>query len=210
MRSHKLLGGEFTLHSNPLTINIKQERNGYKRSCYKTQHTTSPFDTQILKHRSDKQGKQSSKDGSYKCLGRNRTCCTWGESVDEVVQRRLENGKEAKSHEYEADTWSYPMNIGGGCPAEDEEACCEEYTADHHWREASFGDGLVVICFKPAGIELVVAGVCWWVEIGWKWIDDLQNVCSAAENCTQEKRKKWKPILMKEISTTSVIWLSSS
>lgn len=58
------------------------------------------------------------------------------------------------------------MNTWGGCPAEDEEACCEEYAANHHGREASFGDGLVVICFKLAGIEIVIAGIRWLVDMG--------------------------------------------
>jgi len=48
--------------------------------------------------------------------------------------------------------------MGGGRPAEDEETGGEEDGADHHWGEAGFRDGAVVVLNEAAGIEGVIAG----------------------------------------------------
>lgn len=51
------------------------------------------------------------------------------------------------------------MDLDLRSPAKDEEATGEEHGAEHHWWEASFGDGAVVVCFEAGYVEFLVGEV---------------------------------------------------
>lgn len=113
-----------------------------------------------MKHGCDKQRKWSCEYGPNKCLGRNCAGCIGSKCIDEVVECSLEYREESEAHEDEAEAWGYPAYGSGGCPAKYEEACSKEYAANHHWRKACFGYRLIVVGFKFAGVEFVIAKNC--------------------------------------------------
>lgn len=111
-----------------------------------------------MEHRVNKQRECCRKNTSQKSIGGD---CGSGESlerVNEVVERRLENGKEAEAHADEPDHGRDPRGGFLGRPAEDEEPAREEDGANHHWWEAGFGDGFVVVGLEFDDVEFVVAG----------------------------------------------------
>lgn len=69
----------------------------------------------------------------------------------------MEDGEETKSHADEPDHGRDPVDALVGGPAKDEKPTGEEDRADHHWREAGFGDRFVVVLLEFTDVKFVVA-----------------------------------------------------
>jgi hypothetical protein len=133
-----------------------------------------------MKHGVHKQRERRRKDRPQERIRSHGARRVLHKRVDEVVQRRLEDGEEAEAHEHEARAGRDPEDRGRRRPAEHEEPGGEEYRADHHGREARFGNGLVVVRFEAPDVEPVVPGrgVLEGVRRGGGWC--LQDVGSSS------------------------------
>lgn len=112
-----------------------------------------------MEHGVREQRERRREDGSQERVRRHRARRVPLEGVDEVVQGRLKDGEEAEAHEHEPDAGREPEYLRVGRPSEDEQASCEEERSAHHWWEAGFGYGSVVVCHEASGVEFVVPSI---------------------------------------------------
>ena len=85
-----------------------------------------------MQQRPDEQRERTGKDTAQECVRRDGAGGVPLERVDEVIQRGLEDSKEAQSYEDGADAWCNPVDVGRRGPGEDEEPGAETQTAHHH------------------------------------------------------------------------------
>ena len=101
-----------------------------------------------MHHGRYKQRKRSRKRRSQERVrGHGARAVAW-ESVDEVVERGLEDCEESESGQGTSDNGRDPVDGGRGSPGENEEAAGENDGPQHHGWEPGFGNGSVAVCLE--------------------------------------------------------------
>lgn len=105
---------------NPPPIDIKQIRNRNHSNSKESKKTARPVDPQIMKHRRGEQwecSREGASEESVSCNGRGGVHL---ERVNQIVQRGLEDRKEAETHARCGNAGSYPGDTFVRCPPEHE------------------------------------------------------------------------------------------
>lgn len=138
---------------------VEQKRNHDHPSADETDQARRPADAQVVIHGRNHDGQDAGHDATEQGVGRHRARGVPLEGVDDVVQRRLEDGDDAGPGHDQPDHGRDPVEMGGRRPAREEDAAGEEETADHHGRQAGLGDGEVARRVELADVEVLVAVV---------------------------------------------------
>lgn len=145
--------------ADPLPKDIEQIRDRNQRDGHEPKHTRRPVHAHLTEHDVREERETAGEETAEEGVGRDRARRDLLERVDEVVQRRLEDGEEAEAHEHGADEGPDPVDLRVPRPAEDEEAGGEQDRADHHGGQAGFGDGEVVVGAEALDVEFLVEEV---------------------------------------------------
>ena len=81
------------------------------------------------------------------------------ERIDEIIQRALENRKEAEPQHRGTNAGRDPGDRLIGRPAEDEEPRGKEHGPDHHGRKPRFWNGFVAVGDVASVVELIVKNI---------------------------------------------------
>lgn len=106
--------------------------------------------------RPDNERESASKTRTHK-----RVCCNRGrgilcESVDEIVERTLEDGEEPGGEKRETNARNNPGDGWRCCPSDYELPTAEEDGPDHHWWETFLGYGTVARSVVRPVVEVLV------------------------------------------------------
>ncbi len=89
-----------------------RRRSAYQRNCTKGEHTNAPVYTKRMQHLSYEQWKSSRECTPQERIRRDGRSSISLESVDEIVDRGLEDGEEASATNHDANHRCDPVNFG--------------------------------------------------------------------------------------------------
>ena len=112
--------GPLPSRPNPSAKNIKQKRDRDQRNSNETKHTGRPVHAQIMKHGIREQRKATSEQTPKESIRCHRAGCKLLKRIDQIVQRSLENSKEAESHHYSTGIRTNPVDIRCAGPSKNE------------------------------------------------------------------------------------------
>ena len=107
----------------------------------------------------DKQRKDAGEEAAQKGVDCDRTGRVLLKGVDEIVQRGLEDGEEAKANKDGSDDGCDPVNALVRGPAKEEETSRQEDGADHHRWQSSLRHRSPIVGHELLHVELVVPDV---------------------------------------------------
>lgn len=147
------------LRPNPPPTRIKHKRHRNQRHANKAQQARRPRDAQVVVQRARDQRKRAGEATPHERVGRHRARAVLGKRVDQIVDRALEDGEEAKAHARGRDVGRDPRDGFVGRPAEHELAASKKNAAEHHGRETRFGDGAAAVGTEAGEVEFLVEEV---------------------------------------------------
>ena len=126
-------------------------------------------------HRRNNQWKGRSEDAPQESIRSNSTRRILLESIDEIVERRLEDSEEPNAHHGKSNTRGDPREPLVSSPAGYEHATCKEDRSYHHGRKSSFWNSPLT-CLMPFDIvQLLVV-----------------HICGTSKPCANKNGDKWK------------------
>ena len=110
----------------------------------KPKHTRGPVHAEAGIHLRCKKRESTTKQRSYKGIGRNSRVGKHHIHIDDVVQALHEDNQDAQADWHTGNNLRYPRDVGSRGPAEPEKTDGQEDGGDHHGYEAFFGDDMAV------------------------------------------------------------------
>lgn len=103
---------EFATGPDPITPFEKEEWSWQQKHANAGKDSAPPIDADLFIHGPDKERKGTCSHGSNKSVSRNSASTVAGESIDEILEGRLEDGGEANPGKEDAnDGWPWAGDV---------------------------------------------------------------------------------------------------